>query len=225
MLFYTPQHHACLYGSPAPNLCNPRHWKHWLKNVDVRGEGSRGWKKKNTAAVLREARGRPPRPRLSSTLISGSRVPSASSVEWCAEARECGSSLLHAGRTSREAKKKNIEKRGGQREKQEGRKATGRHGLCPHTPSTQHPHFIHFLDTSLSKHCHRNKGQSCNISTEYNTRKMMQPKETRIKRKPISWSQLYVNQRTLTAWQGSLSRCCERLWKDDQRIRDVMWNT
>lgn len=46
MLFYTPQHHACLYGSPAPNLCNPRHWKHWLKNVDVRGEGSRGWKKK-----------------------------------------------------------------------------------------------------------------------------------------------------------------------------------
>lgn len=59
----------------------------------------------NTVAVLRGARGRPQPPRLSSTLTSGSRVPSASSVGWSAEARECGSSLLHA-RTSREAKKK-----------------------------------------------------------------------------------------------------------------------
>lgn len=76
---------------------------------------------KNTAAVLREARGRPPHPRLSSTLISGSRVPSASSVGWCAEARECGSSLLHARRTSREAKKKkNIESGRGEREKEAG---------------------------------------------------------------------------------------------------------
>lgn len=109
-------------------------------------KGAEVEKTKNTAAVLREARGRPPHPRLSSTLISGSRVPSASSVGWCAEARECGSSLLHARRTSREAKKKkNIENGRGERErkKQEGRKATGRHGLCPHYPSTRHPQFIH----------------------------------------------------------------------------------
>lgn len=85
----------------------------------------------NTVAVLRGARGRPQPPRLSSTLISGCHVPSASSVGWCAEARERGSSLLHARRTSRAAKKKKMSRIGQEREKQEGRKATGRHGLRP----------------------------------------------------------------------------------------------
>lgn len=78
-----------------------------------------------------------------------------------------------------------------ERKKQEGRKATGRHGLCPHSPSTQHPQFIRLFQVrymSHSKHCTSNKRKPCNISAQYNTGKKMQPcskKPPQLNKRPV----------------------------------------
>lgn len=143
------RHHSTCSLDCQCQTIQPLHMEALVKNIKSEKKGAevKAIKKKkntrnNTVVALRGARGRPQRPRLSSTLTSGSREPSASSVGWSAEVRECGSSLLHA-RTSREAKKKTKMPSIGEEREAGEEKGNRASWSVPSASLNQHPDFYY----------------------------------------------------------------------------------